>query len=77
VKVKLGVLPWDRATGACSRLVVLYSLLRMTQVVWGPSVIILAMLTPGLRRVGLSAVRRVVPCQLALIILVFIMFEDK
>jgi hypothetical protein len=64
--VKLSILSWGKAT--CARgprdyLAVLYSLWRMAQAAWVPTSIIWAMLTPGLRSLGLSVVRRVVPYQ--------------
>lgn len=61
--VKLGVLPWGKATHACGYLHVSYSLLRMVQPTWGPNAIIRARSNPCVCSLGLGAVRRVVPCQ--------------
>jgi hypothetical protein len=58
--VKLGVLPWGKATRACDRLAVLYSFWRIAR---GPSAIIWAMLIPSLCSLGLSMARLVAPCQ--------------
>jgi hypothetical protein len=59
--VQLAVLPLGKATHACGRLVVSYSLLWTAQAAWGPNAIIRAMLT--LRSLGLGAIHRVAPCQ--------------
>jgi hypothetical protein len=60
VMVKLGVLPRGKATHACGRLTILYSLWRTARAAWGPSAIIGAILIHGLCSIGLGAARRVV-----------------
>jgi hypothetical protein len=54
VKVKLGILPWGKATHARGRLNVLYSLWQMAWAAWGPSAIIRAMPTLPFVAWGLS-----------------------
>jgi hypothetical protein len=50
--VKLGILPWGKAMCAYGCLTITYSLLQTTWAGWGPSTIIRAMLTPGLKSLG-------------------------
>lgn len=53
--VKLNVLPRGKATCACGRLIVSYSLSRTTQSTWGLGTVILATPTLGLHSLGLGA----------------------
>jgi hypothetical protein len=63
VMVKLDVLLRGKATHACGRLNVAYSLSHTTQAAWGPSAIIRATSTPSLHSLGLDTVHRVAPCK--------------
>jgi hypothetical protein len=59
--VKLGILPWGKATHTCGRLVVLYFFIMEGVCSVGLGAIIWVMMTPGLCSPRLGAARRVAP----------------